>query len=385
MGRRKTKTNRRPSRTKRGLLGLLGIAGVASLLTWVLFVAFGGHEAEMRRDIPAVIEAQTITETWDPDPNDLDATPERYAIQWPRAFIFSINPGRSGSRYLANLIGSTADAWSFHEPFSCHVLRDIGRWNDTLARRRREVLPPLWQMLSGMPPTARTYSLTCPNFKTKLWDVMMQAILAACPACPIKVVVLRRYLPAVTRSLANIGWSAEPDPRSCLWCRTSNWVNSFVRAPASDKKMTQLERLTSYVVSTEAFAQEFAGRFKELPNVEIIEVRTEELFTDSDVAFQLLARLGLTPTNLTRAVASGAVLDKFCQDGKFAPKKTVTLNEAEAAARKYLMACAAKGIQMPPHLEETMTPFPGFDYNAARTCPPRTAEDHLLIRDHLGG
>jgi len=204
------------------------------------------------------------------------------------------------------------------------------------------------------------YAETNPNFKAWFYDVVLDA-LPGDGGYAVDVVHLRKYLPALVKSLYETGYFTTRDGHT--WMETGDGVNALVRAPAADppaaggggddggaRRAVALDALLSYAVNAEAVGRAVAARYGGVPGVRVVDARSEVLYGRSG-AVALVADLGLTPTAATAAVA-GVRVDKYeAGDGGGARQRgrgALPLADAEAATARYLARCAAQGVPVPP-------------------------------------
>lgn len=359
--------------------------------------------------------------------------------------LFSINCGRSGSRYLAGLLGTVAGVRvALHEP-PCPAGACSGgggmpmqqvRLADSYAMRRDVKLPMIRAALAEtvaaalalggggvadrLPAAAATaaapfgsscgggeqphlYSLivvgagarhargmgaggdpaaaadgkrgsTClvwqpvlyaetnPNFKAWFYDVVLDG-LAGDGGYDVDVLHIRKYLPAVVKSLYETGYFTVRD--GTTWMETGDGVNALVRPPPPDptaaaagvaassvvgrRQAAALDTLLSYAINAEAVGRFIAARYASVRGVHFTDARAEVLYGSAG-ATALVRGLGLTPTSATLA-AAGVRVDKYeGGDGGGGRHKRgghLPLAVAVAATDRYLDRCAAAGIAVP--------------------------------------
>lgn len=207
------------------------------------------------------------------------------------------------------------------------------------------------------------YAETNPNFKAWFWDVVLDG-LAGDGGYDVDVLHVRKYLPAVVKSLYETGYFTSRD--GTTWMETGDGVNALVRAPpaaaptaaaaastvdGSDRRQAAaLDALLSYAINAEAVGRAVTARYARTRGVRFTDARAEELYA-APGATALVRRLGLTPTAATAAVA-GVRVDKYAAaggagGGHHRQRGALPLAAAAAATDRYLARCAAAGIAVP--------------------------------------
>eukprot|EP00958_Prasinococcus_capsulatus_P012254 scaffold1219_cov400-Prasinococcus_capsulatus_cf.AAC.11 len=201
--------------------------------------------------------------------------------------VFSINTGRSGSNYLAELFSTIDNVTALHEPGRNHggirhALQNE-RFNtswSTITRRMKKMNQFCVELTAAR---GHTYIETNPNFKMWFWDIVFEFFVRnKFLGCSVDVLIVRRYVPALVKSLYELGWFTEKDGygtilawpiresvgelclthrrmRACAfsleWMVTANSINSPVKAPLPDESMDAYDKLISYIIFTEAITQ----------------------------------------------------------------------------------------------------------------------------------
>jgi len=261
-----------------------------------------------------------------------------------RRFVYSINTGRSGSKYLSQIFNSVENTFAVHEPQPAFSLQT--RTLQSTYETRTQTAFRVFEKLMGQSKHKPVYVETNPNFKSLLWDVVLNEL---SENYRVDVVIIRRHIPAVMKSLYQLGWFST-NRNAYEWMETCNSVNSYVRSLVeNDRQQDAFDNLMSYIVNTEGFAQFFKNVSRSNVNVVIHEYRSESIYTKKGV-LQLIRDLNLQPTALTHKLA-GEPLDKHTTKQKNAVK--VTLAECELRARQYIAKAAEKDIHLPdlPHMK----------------------------------
>lgn len=408
---------------------LLSLGGVAALAT-VLRPADTSAATIDWQAVLGVVEAENRHQRRSRTAADVAAPP----LPPVARLLFSLNCGRSGSRYLAALLGTVRGVRvALHEP-PCPAGACSGgggmpmqrvRLADSYASRRDVKLPMIRAALAGavsaalapggggvaerMPATAAVttptgatcgggeqrhlfslvvlgvgarhaggdagagpaaaggpggtcvvwqpvlYAETNPNFKAWFYDVVLDG-LAGDGGYDIDVLHVRKYLPAVVKSLYETGYFTSRD--GTTWMETGDGVNALVRAPppapaaaesADERRQAAaLDALLSYVINAEAVGRAVAARYASVRGVRFTDARAEVLYGAAG-ATALVRGLSLTPSPATAAVA-GVRVDKYGAGAGGRGRKRgaqLPFAAAVAATDRYLARCAAVGIAVP--------------------------------------
>lgn len=296
----------------------------------------------------------------------------------PTRLLFSINTGRSGSRYLASILDSCVGVLAEHEPGpgpggSRNMMRE--RWQESFKERARvknSAIRRTMQSGRAVQKGATIYAETNPNFKVWIWDVVLEEF-GRQESKPIDILVVRKYIPALLKSIYELGWYQKGSRAGESWLPTANGVNSLIRPLGPDATLDPYDKIISSIINTEAVAQHIMQRYGDpqspdyLPHVTFYEYSSEELFNGDHMLEVLVRDLGLTPTIHTTELV-GVPMDKYRNGkehkGELRPAAHVvhtTLEECEKRVAAYLAACEKRGIELPslPHLQR----YHGFSYN----------------------
>ena len=185
----------------------------------------------------------------------------------PCRLIFSLNPGRSGSGYLARILGLAQGVDAGHErhPTMLHdVLRQakllgLG-W--TYKHRKALKLPSILAVLER----GHVYAETSHGFIKTFWDVVMDAFASdqdlSSQRCRTDIIVLERDLPSIVCSLYRRNWTRLHrdwliEPGSML-----STLQVVPEEPASE-----IDNLVWYVLDHREKEAEFRRRYLVNPRV----------------------------------------------------------------------------------------------------------------------
>lgn len=268
-------------------------------------------------------------------------------------FLFSINPGRAGSQYLAKLLGTARGVTAFHEPppdMAGRYVKLFPRDKQTLlarllyvpiyARKYAKIRAIRKTMRSF--PAGEVYAETNHEFILSFYDVAMNHL------HPVRVILLRRYLPKIVCSLVSLNRFTPGDRVTRYWYSSPNSPSAAIRAAARDAEMDQVDLCIAYVLDIEARAQRFKRQF---PHVPVVEVRVEEL-NDLAGVRRCFEQLEIEPTGETETVV-GEVVNRRTHV-KERVGRTLSEEDCLERVRKYVGRCHDQGIELPelPHLEK---------------------------------
>lgn len=326
--------------------------------------------------------------------------------------IFSLNVGRSGSKYLSVLFDVTRRRGmvSLHEPACPENFCSGGgaiRMQDTLlsetfSKRSSVKLGMIRQSIAATAEKAEVtsrstgvcrmsgdlplspvrvvrevsgvtgctehtfddfvYSEMNPNFKSWIYDVVLKSL--PMRGYAVDILVLRKYIPAVVRSLYNTGYFRERDGYN--WMETAASVNSVLPSlsDSKDSGLDALDKIISYVLNTEALSRMLKKHYSGVAR--FIDVRSEDIYGDAG-AMSLLKQLGLLSSTRVLKVA-GVRVDKYVGLARVSvdnssprPPSVTTVSECERRVADYLRRCRDAGIQTPFNMTHAHR-RPGFVY-----------------------
>uniref|UniRef100_A0A7S2Z8L6 Uncharacterized protein n=1 Tax=Rhodosorus marinus TaxID=101924 RepID=A0A7S2Z8L6_9RHOD len=323
--------------------------------------------------------------------------------------VFSVNAGRSGSRYLADLLATVeGNVVSLHEP-ACpdkkcssggamrmqntslphsyrnrkdvkykmivkeletlmQAQRSVSEsrvWGGTI-EKQRDVPLQVVHWLHGHVRLVYTggpvvYIETNPNFKSWYYDIVLREFGRD---FQLTIINLRKWPPALLRSIYETGFFSDRD--GYQWMETANSVNSKTPAIAPDYELTALQLISSYILNSEAIAQEIS-KFREAESVKFLNLRSEEVFSKS-ASLELVRTLGLKPSNRTFEIL-GVVRDKYRDENHRLRSdenagthklrlKEISLADCEESWKSYLARASSMGLELPKCVDR----YPGFDY-----------------------
>ena len=328
--------------------------------------------------------------------------------------IFSLNVGRSGSKYLAGMFSSLGRAVrGLHEPRcagnKCSgggaIAMQYKKLKDTYEERYSVKIPMLETAIiemgeEGVKEVAAVesvgyenrcdelierqakaesrvvietnsetgcsggwlkdyvYSETNPNFKSWFYDVTLDTMPRR--GYSLSVIVLRKYHAAALKSLYETGYFTNRNGYN--WMETGNGVNSRVRAIRSDKEMDAFDKIISYLFNAEAVMRYVIEKYGAVAR--FVEVRSEDIYSEKGT-IELLKRLGLSRMHLTASTLdlAGKRADKYGSGPGHAKRRMITsIDECERRIATYLATSASQRITSIPRNMTQLRRYRGFTY-----------------------
>lgn len=258
----------------------------------------------------------------------------------PARLVFSINSGRCGSHYLAALLDTAEGMRAFHEAeptMSGPFLQMLCGRPLEASFARRSIKAHVIRRLLGQLPARCGYAETNHMFIKTFWDVVMEHF----RGCDIRVIVLRRYLPAVLRSFIRMGYFSDRNAVWPAWMPLPGTCDSAFRPPASAAAPDQYDLAIGYLLDIEARVERFRSRY---PGCRLLETSMEDLQVTENVT-NLFTGLGLQPSARTAAIAGRITNRRSAR--KAAIGLDTTLDECRRRIDVYLENCARSGIKVP--------------------------------------
>jgi len=255
-----------------------------------------------------------------------------------RRLFFSINSGRSGSQYLAELLGTAAKVKAFHEPeppMHAAMLHLVNKFplHETFSQRHHKSFH-IAETLRTMQPD-EVYAETNHMFIKTFYDVVLADFRN------VEVIVLRRSLPHVLKSFIEMGYFSSLNPATLNWMSSPNAATAALPTLAADSELDQFDASIAYLLDIEARAQRFMQDHPEVPTHEI---RLENI-TKPDQVEALFQQLQLSPTEATWAFVGRKVNDRPHRKIHF--NNPTTLEECQRRLSEYIKRAEAVGIPIP--------------------------------------
>lgn len=263
--------------------------------------------------------------------------PSRFPDVADRHLIFSINSGRSGSKYLSQLLGTAANVKSFHEAkpkMNAEFIDMINTEPLPATRKKRRIkADAIAEFLRANPGI--TYVETNHVFITTFFDVVLEDF------NNIEVIILRRELAHVLKSFIELGYFSPRNPLSFAWMSSPNAATAALPAIGPDDALDQFDRCIAYLLDIEARAQRFK---RDYPNVRTHEVRLEELNRRAKVD-ELFQRLGLIATAATDELCGQRINER--RPKKEQVQNPTTIEECRKRLGQYVQKARDLGISLP--------------------------------------
>ncbi len=253
-------------------------------------------------------------------------------------YLFCINAGRSGSNYLAELLGTAEGVAAFHEAepnMSGEPLRSLEHAPLADSYRARAVKLEGIARLLAERPWARMYAETNHMFIKTFYDVV-------CDALPVEVIHLRRDAARVLKSMIELGWFSPRNEVWPAWLSSPNAVTAVAKPLGPDDELDQYDRCIAYLHDIEARADAFR---RQRPEVAVHEIDLEDI-VEATGAHALFRRLGLEPTERTAAVVGRVINRREAVKERIA--NPADLDECRRRIADYAARAAAAGLGLPP-------------------------------------
>jgi len=256
-------------------------------------------------------------------------------------YVFSINSGRSGSKYLYTLFTKAKDTAAFHEAppvmANDNIMKQIcdKPYRDSYDLRSKKV-DAIKKAMVGYSNYAEANHMFIKTF----FDVVVDDDEFK---DDVSVVILRRKIPLVVKSFVELEYFGQ-NAESFKWMTKSDAVTRAIEPVAPFKEMDIFERTISYLIDIEARAERFK---QEYPHIKTVEVKIDELNSVENV-LALFEAIGLQPKDDLPSVVNVAVNQR--QQRKKTFRRQVSFDEACKRVDSYIAKAKSKGIDIPPAL-----------------------------------
>lgn len=254
-------------------------------------------------------------------------------------YIFSINSGRAGSKYLQSLFSKTKKTVSFHEAppvmANDHLMQLVcnKQYVDSYDVRKKKV-EAIKKAMVGYENYAEANHMFIKTF----FDVVVDEF-----KDDIRVVILRRKIPLVVKSFVELEYFGK-NAESYKWMTRSDAVTRAVDPISSFDSMDIFDRTISYLIDIEARAERFKQQY---PDVLTVDVKIDEL-NDIDKVREMFSILGLEPSDDLSNVVDVPVNQRHQRKKTF--RRKVSFDEACDRIDSYISRAKAAGIQIPKNL-----------------------------------
>eukprot|EP01103_Thecamoeba_quadrilineata_P011865 TRINITY_DN2936_c0_g1_i2.p1 TRINITY_DN2936_c0_g1~~TRINITY_DN2936_c0_g1_i2.p1 ORF type:complete len:314 (+),score=55.48 TRINITY_DN2936_c0_g1_i2:573-1514(+) len=267
--------------------------------------------------------------------------------------IFSINPGRTGSEYLARVLDTAKNVRCFHEkePVVVHFPEVLQKGLEATTPERSSKLKAVLQDLTEEPFRTEPNQIYCDtsHMFVKSWaDVVLDHFFSVEEdgRWEVDVIVLRRYLPLTLRSFMRLDtWHPNLPLNEYSGGEYSLGHRNFAIVPpyALNHQQDKVDLALGYIIDFEAQAKKFSENY---PQVRMHEIRLEQIQTGDGVR-KMLEDLGLEPTQRTLEVINKSSNQKFKPDSvelKTYQPLGLYYNRVKLFEKKY----RDKGLRLPP-------------------------------------
>jgi hypothetical protein len=256
--------------------------------------------------------------------------------------IFAISSGRTGTKFFSQLFSSAKNVLCFHElhPLMSHEYLRMPLWETYHERMSVKAAAIAGRIADPNWPPHTSFCDTSNYFIKSWWDVAIDRFASE---YPIIVVIVRRHMAQVLKSMVELGWFGGKGKQCGKFLYTANSNNSFVQPLWADEEMDHYDKALTHLFDVEAKAQFFRRRFARHPNVRIHEICLEQVTRSVDAAKQFLRTLGLQPTAQTEAVLTSG------ETNSRADKKPMTSNITYAQERidRFVAMYKSRGLWLP--------------------------------------
>ncbi|GFE71052.1 hypothetical protein [Chroococcus sp. FPU101] len=253
--------------------------------------------------------------------------------------IFCINSGRAGSNYLAELLGTTEEIISYHEPdpaMNGSYLSLINQYDYNYSFKKRRIKSQSIKNILLKLPKDKIYCETNHMFIKTFFDVVIHDFKN------IEVIILRRRLASVLKSFIELGYFSSKNPNWSGWMSSPNAVTSAISCIASDQNLDQYDLCIAYLIDIEARAIRFQKTYSWL---KIHEVRLESLIEFSNIQ-ELCKQLKVTPTEKTENMYKVKINQRSSAKLKYGTQQ-VGIDYCQQRIKQYIDKATQKGIVIP--------------------------------------
>ncbi len=258
--------------------------------------------------------------------------------------IFCINPGRSGSQYLSELLGTAEEVISYHEPnppMTGDFLELINKYpydNQRSLQIRRVKSRQIKNILRDF-PEGKIYCETNHMFIKSFFDIVCRDLQK------IDVIILRRHLPITLKSFIELGYFSYKHLNWPLWMSSPNAVTAAIQCIDKDENLDQYDLCIAYLIDIEARAIRFQ---KDYPSIPVHEIRLESLNNYVRVK-ELFDNLRITPTEKTESIYMKKINQRSNVKSKY-HDSPIDINYCHERINRYISLANAQGIPIPSSL-----------------------------------
>jgi hypothetical protein len=252
--------------------------------------------------------------------------------------IFSINSGRAGSNYLAELLGTAREVISFHEAepnMTGKYLHNLHNLSYAETRGERRIKSKAIKKMLQSFPRGQVYCETSHMFIKTFYDVIIRDFEY------VEVIILRRQLALVLKSFIELNYFSIKNEIWPDWMSSPNAQTAAIRCISEDEKLDQYDLCIAYLIDIEARSERFK---REYPWIKTHDVRLEAL-NDYNCVVQLFDDLLITPTKKSKKITGRIVNVRDQRKREFNNKPQ--FNYCHKRIDLYLAKARSMGIQLP--------------------------------------
>lgn len=256
--------------------------------------------------------------------------------------FFCINSGRSGSKYLAELLGSAKEVISYHEANPTMTGKYLQMINESsyaeTFHKRLMKSKKIKKILRGLQPE-QVYCETNHMFIKTFYDVIMSEFKY------VEIIILRRNIALVLKSFIELNYFSSSNKGWHNWMSIPQAKTAAIPCIALYEEMDQYDLCIAYLIDIEARSQRFKQEFS---SEKIHEVRLEALNEYKNID-KLFHDLRITPTNKTKAIYGQAINPREKKKIKF--NNPTDLEYCKKRISDYIKKAKLMEISLPDSLD----------------------------------
>ena len=263
--------------------------------------------------------------------------------------IFCISSGRSGTGYLARLIGTAKNVCAFHEPeptMSGAYLQMINHFPYAETEEQRKIkVTKINQLISSHRRNRGAafvadmiYAETNHMFVKTFYDVVCKNIKN------VEVVILRRNIIETLKSFVQLNYFTSYNPVSFEWMSSPNAVTAAMPAIDQDDKLDSIDMAIAYLIDIEARSQRFKTEFPDIPTYEL----KLDMMPEKSYVRNFFKTAGLDYPNHADKLVGTKINERKSKKEMFGVQ--VDLAYCRKRLETYIQKAQKKGIQIPETL-----------------------------------
>lgn len=237
-------------------------------------------------------------------------------------FIFCISPGRSGTKYLSQLLDTAEEVVAFHEKrplMSGKYLELI--INHPYEYSYQERMIKVDQVVKDS--KHHIYAETNNMYIKTFFDVTAHL--------NPKVIILKRPIKQILKSFMELDFFGEKNNNWKDWLTPANAITA-AKSVKNFNSLSQINKCIAHLLDIEARTERFKIQY---PNIETYEVSLNDLNSNNKVA-KLFNKLDITPTKKTTNIIGNKINERKVVKRKIS--NNITLQECERALNEYALS-----------------------------------------------